>query len=177
MAYHARTTNRVRGALGRGLVEHRIQAASCDERHLLLLRMHSQFQHTVGRIAHHLDRVVGKPAAHQADHLLGPHRYCLVSLAQLFTDLRAGCQHTEERQSPTLLGPGKCDHHCHHDPAQARTAHRLFATGERTIPVMAALADLAAEASFQRFIDHQIHAFPGRHKGRDNEKQEVAAHR
>jgi hypothetical protein len=41
---------------------------------------------------------------------------------------------------------------------------------------MPAEARLAAEASFQRFIDDQIPAFSGWHKGRDNEKQEVATH-
>src|SRR5437763_559735 len=119
----------------------------------------------------------GKKAPHQADHLVCPHRHRLVSLAQLFTHFWAGCQHTEERQSPTLLGPGKWYDHCHHHPTQAGTAHRLFAAGEGTITGMASLADLAAEASFQRFIDHQIHAFSGWHKGRDNEKQELATHR
>jgi hypothetical protein len=119
----------------------------------------------------------GAPAANQADHLLRPHPYSLMSLAQPFTHLWSGCQDTQERQGPTLLGPGKCDHHCHHDPAQAGTAHGLFAAGARTITVMASLADLAAPASFQRFIDHQIHAGSGWHKGRDNEKQELAAHR
>jgi hypothetical protein len=42
---------------------------------------------------------------------------------------------------------------------------------------MPAEARLAAPASFQRFIDHQIPAFSGWHKGGDNEKQEVATQR
>src|SRR6266566_8983721 len=67
-------------------MEHGIQSASRDESHLLMLRMQSQFQHTVGSIAHQLDRAVGKPTADQADHLLRPHRHRLVPLAQPFTD-------------------------------------------------------------------------------------------
>ena len=96
---------------------------------------------------------------------------------QPFTHFWGGCQNAQERPGPTLPGPGKCDHHCHHDPTQAGTADGLLATGERTITVMPAFADLAAPASFQRFIDHQIHAGSGWHKGGDNEKQEVATHR
>jgi hypothetical protein len=77
-------------------MEHRIQPASRDESHLLMLCMQSQFQHTVGSIAHQLDRAVGKPTPDQADHLLRPHRHRFVPLAQPFTDLRGGCQHTQK---------------------------------------------------------------------------------
>ena len=41
---------------------------------------------------------------------------------------------------------------------------------------MASLANLAAPASFQRFIDDQIHAGFGWHKGLDNEQKELATH-
>ena len=66
-------------------MEHDIQSASGDESDLLSLGMQSQFQHTVGSIAHQLDGAIRQPAAHQADHLLCPRRNCLMPLAQLFT--------------------------------------------------------------------------------------------
>jgi hypothetical protein len=36
--------------------------------------------------------------------------------------------------------------------------------------------DLAAEASFQRFIDHEIPAFSGWHKGLDEKQEQLANH-
>ena len=67
-------------------MEHGIQPTSRDQGHLLSIRMHSQFQYTVGGIAHQLDgverRAIGSPLA---DHLMCPHPHGLVSLAQLFT--------------------------------------------------------------------------------------------
>jgi hypothetical protein len=41
---------------------------------------------------------------------------------------------------------------------------------------MASLADLAAPASFQRFIDHEIHASSFWHKGLDDEQEQLATH-
>jgi hypothetical protein len=41
---------------------------------------------------------------------------------------------------------------------------------------MASLADLAAPASFQRFIDHQIHTGSGFHKGLDDKQEQLATH-
>jgi len=41
---------------------------------------------------------------------------------------------------------------------------------------MPAFADLAAEASFQRFIDDQIHAGSGWHKGLDDQQEQLATH-
>ena len=66
-------------------MEHCIESASGDQSHLLMLRMQPQFQHTVGSIAHQLDGVIREPSANQADHLMRPHRYGFVSLAQPFT--------------------------------------------------------------------------------------------
>jgi hypothetical protein len=42
---------------------------------------------------------------------------------------------------------------------------------------MASLADLAAPAAFQRFIDHEIHAGSGWHKGFDDKQEQLATHR
>lgn len=55
LPHDSRTTNGVLVALGWWLMEHGIQAASCDQGHLLNLGMQAQFQHTVGGIAHQLD--------------------------------------------------------------------------------------------------------------------------
>ena len=117
-------------------MEHRIESASRDQRHLLSIGMQTQFQHTVRGIAHQLDRPVGKPAADQADHLVSPQSHCLVSLAQLCTDFRGGCQHTQKGQGPALLRPGHGDDDCHHDPSQARAAHRPLSARESAIAVM-----------------------------------------
>jgi hypothetical protein len=42
---------------------------------------------------------------------------------------------------------------------------------------MAALADLAAPAPFQRFIDHQVHAGSCRDKGFDDQQEQLATRR
>ena len=82
-------------------MEHGIQPASRDQRHLLSICVQTQFQHTVGGIAHQLDGAVRKPATNHADHLMRPHPYCLVPLAQPFTHLWGCSEHTQERQSPS----------------------------------------------------------------------------
>jgi hypothetical protein len=62
-----------------------VQPTSRDQGHLLSIGMQTQFQHTVGSIAHQLDGPIGKPSANEADHLMRPHPDGLVSLAQPFT--------------------------------------------------------------------------------------------
>src|SRR6266496_2234198 len=52
-----------------------------------------------------------------------------------------------------------------------------LSAGEGTIAVMASEARLAAPASFQRFIDHEIPAFSGWHKGLDDQQEQLATHR
>ena len=119
----------------------------------------------------------GEPAADQADHLMRPHPYGLVPLAQLFTHFWGGSEYAQERQGPALLGPGKRHDDCHHDPAQSWAADFLFSAGESTVTVMPSFADLAAPASFERFINHQIDTSACWDKGLDNEKQELVTHR
>ena len=48
-------------------MEHGIQSASRDQGHLLSIRVQTQFQHTVGGIAHQLDGTIRKPSTDQAD--------------------------------------------------------------------------------------------------------------
>ena len=104
--------------------------------------MQSQFQYTVGGIAHHLDgverRAIGSPLA---DHLMCPHPHGLVSLAQLFTYAPRVVARTHQKGKAHLCArPRERHQHCHHDPAQARTAHRPLSAGERTRTVMPAEA-------------------------------------
>lgn len=158
-------------------MEHGIEPASHNQGDLLALGREAQFQHAVGGIAHQLDGAAGQPAADQANHLLGSPPNGFVPLAQPLTHFRGGRQDAQERQGPALLGPGNRYHYSHHDPAESWTADRSLATGERTIAVMAALADLAAPAPFQRFIDHQVHAGFCRDKGLDDQQEQLATHR
>ena len=105
-----------------------------------------------------------------------PHPHGLVPLAQPFTHLWGRGEDAQERQGPSLLCPGKCHDHCHHDPAQPRAAHRAFPAGEGTVSIMPSFADLAAPPPLQRFVNDQIHARSGWHKGLDNEQEELATH-
>ena len=98
-------------------MQHRVEPTSSNERDLLSLSMQPQFQHTVGSIAHQLDAAVGKPATHQANHLLRPQRHRLVSLAQPFTHFVGRRQDTQERQRPFLLRPGEGHDDGHHEEA------------------------------------------------------------
>jgi hypothetical protein len=157
-------------------MEHRIQSASRDESHLPMIRLESQFQKTVGGIAHQLDRPIGKPATDQADHLMRPHANRLVSFAQVYADLRGRRQYTQKGQCPALLGPGKRYDNRHHDPSQTRAAHRPFSAGESTITVMSSCADLAAPAPLQCFVNNQFHTRSSWHKGLDNEQKQLVAH-
>ena len=91
----------VLGTLGRRFMEDCIQPASRNQGHLLSVGMQSQFQDGVGSIAHELDLAVGKPSANQGDHLMSPHSYGLVPLAQLFTHLWSRGEYTQERQCPS----------------------------------------------------------------------------
>src|SRR2546423_1733487 len=72
------TPDRMVSAFWRWFMEHCIQSASRDEGHLLIIGMQTQFQHTVGRIAHEFDGAVGKPSPDQANHLVCPHPHRLV---------------------------------------------------------------------------------------------------
>ena len=45
-------------------------------------------------------------------------------------------EHTQERQRPSLLGPRKAHHHCHHDPTQPRATRRAFSAGESAISIV-----------------------------------------
>jgi hypothetical protein len=136
--------------------------------------MQAQFQHIVSCITHQLDgtgrRAIDSPLA---DHLMRPHRDGLVSLAQPFTDLQSGCQHTQKGQGPALLRPRHGDDDRHHDPSQAKTAHRPVVAREGAIALMPWFADLAAPASLQRFVNHQIHAGAGWHKGLDEDQEQL----
>jgi hypothetical protein len=64
-------------------MEHGIQPASCEQGHLLSIRMQTQFQHTVGSTPISL---IDRSGSHWRTRLMGPHTHGLVSFAQLCTD-------------------------------------------------------------------------------------------
>jgi hypothetical protein len=157
-------------------MEYRIQSASRDECHPLVRCIQSQFENTVGSVLQQFDLAIREPVPDQTDHLMRPHADGLVALAQSCAHFWSGCQHAQEGQGPSLLCPGEANDDGHHDPAQPRAAHRAFFAGEGAIAVMAAFADLAAPAPFERLVNDQLYAGSGWHKRLDDEQEQLAVH-
>jgi hypothetical protein len=176
LADDTRTASRLCAAFWRRLMEHRIQPTSGDEGHLLRIRMETPFKHTVGSLAHALERAVGKPSPDHTDHLVCPHPHGRVPCAQPFTDFRSRRQYTEERPCPALLRPGKAHDNGHHDPAHAWTTDRLFSTGEGALAILPSCADRAAPPPLQRFIDDQVSPGTCWHTGLNDEQKKRATH-
>src|SRR5436309_331485 len=119
----------------------------------------------------------GEPSANQADHLMRPHPHGLVSLAQPFTHAPRVVASTHKKGKAHLcFVQGSVTTTAitiHRRPGLRTSRSRLESALSRECPRR---LDLAAEASFQRFIDDQIPAFSSWHKGLDDQQEQLAAH-
>jgi hypothetical protein len=120
----------------------------------------------------------GKPSTDQADHLMCPHPDRLVPLAQPFTHGQRVVARTHKKgNAPFCFVQAMVTTTAitiQRNPGLRTFRSRLESALSREWPRR---LDLAAEAAFERFINHQIDPRACWDKGRDNEKQELATHR
>ncbi|HEU5377702.1 MAG TPA: hypothetical protein VFV38_19935 [Ktedonobacteraceae bacterium] len=97
----------------------------------------------------------------------------MMSQSQLLAHRWRGRQHGQKRQGPGVLAPRNWHHGRHHDPSQLWAADRTLATGERTVAIVPALADLRPPASFQRLVDGDLDDRISRQERLDHQKQQT----
>jgi len=159
---------------GRRGIPGAIQSGRSDEGHATHTSEHAQFQTTGGRLAQHADRSPWEPAVEQAHQLPGTLSHRLMSPSQLLTHPRSRGQHGETRQGTGLRAPGKLHHHGYHDPSPSRTAHGVFATGQRAVARVPSRVDVRSPPPFQRLVTGDLDDGFDRQQRRDDQQEQAA---